>query len=162
MSTCPLICEAGPQARSGWLMGRARASGTLGLVPPHCWVEPSLGIPGCQGPTSPESSACPLSPSLEPVHPGGHGLVQAHCRLEGLFSYCVYLAAPDLSCSTQDIFSCSRWDLVSRPGIEPRPPAWGVWGLSHWTTGEVPAQDILRQPARWWTGLCPHPARSLA
>ena len=66
-------------------MGRARASGTLGLVPPHCWVEPSLGIPGCQGPTSPESSACPLSPSLEPVHPGGQGLVQAHCRLEGFF-----------------------------------------------------------------------------
>ena len=29
-------------------------------------------------------------------------------------------------------------DLVTRPGIGPRPPALGAWSLSHWTTGEVP------------------------
>ena len=34
--------------------------------------------------------------------------------------------------------SCSIWDLLSWSGIEARPPALGVWGLSHWTTREVP------------------------
>ena len=29
--------------------------------------------------------------------------------------------------------SCSMWDLVRRPGIE---PALGAWNLSHWTTTE--------------------------
>ena len=36
------------------------------------------------------------------------------------------------------IFSCSMRDLVSWPGMEPRPPALGVWSLSHWTTKDVP------------------------
>ena len=36
------------------------------------------------------------------------------------------------------IFSCSMWDLVPWPGIEPRPPALGARSLSHWTTREVP------------------------
>ena len=32
---------------------------------------------------------------------------------------------PGLHCSMQDlIFSCSMWDLVPQPRIEPRPPAW--------------------------------------
>ena len=42
----------------------------------------------------------------------------------------IYLAAPGLSCST--------WDLVPQPGIEPRLPALRVRSLSHWTTREVP------------------------
>ena len=33
--------------------------------------------------------------------------------------------------------SCGMWDLVPWPGIEPRPPSFGVWSLSHWTTREV-------------------------
>ena len=39
--------------------------------------------------------------------------------------------------------SCSMWDLVSWPGIEPRPPALGVWSLSCWTTREVPQFPLL-------------------
>ena len=31
-------------------------------------------------------------------------------------------------------FSCSTWDLVPCPGMEPGPPALGAWSLSHWTT----------------------------
>ena len=34
--------------------------------------------------------------------------------------------------------SCAMRDLVTRPGIEPRPPALGAWSLSHWVIGEVP------------------------
>ena len=31
-------------------------------------------------------------------------------------------------------FSCSMWDLVPWPGIEPRPPALGAQSLNRWTT----------------------------
>ena len=41
------------------------------------------------------------------------------------------------------IFSCSMWDLVPRPGIEHGPPALGARTLSHWTTSEVPATEVL-------------------
>ena len=34
--------------------------------------------------------------------------------------------------------SCSMWDLVLWPGIEPRLPVLGVWSFSHWITREVP------------------------
>ena len=30
-------------------------------------------------------------------------------------------------------FSCGMWDLVPWPGIEPGPPEFRVWSLSHWT-----------------------------
>ena len=70
-----------------------------------------------------------------------------------LFLFWIYLAAPGLSCSTQDLrcmaggifliaacrtFSCGMWDLVPWPGIEPGPPELATWSLSHWTTREVP------------------------
>ena len=41
----------------------------------------------------------------------------------------IYLAVLSLS--------CSMWDLVPWPGIEPGAPALRVWSLSHWTTREV-------------------------
>ena len=47
-----------------------------------------------------------------------------------------YLTAPGLS-SGMWTFSCSMWDLVHCPGIEPRPPALGAWHLSPWTTREI-------------------------
>ena len=40
--------------------------------------------------------------------------------------------------------SCSMWDLVSRPGIEPSPPALGVWSFSYWITREVPRTQTLK------------------
>ena len=41
------------------------------------------------------------------------------------------------------IFSCALWVLVSWPGIELESPALGAWGLSHWTTREVPPPHDL-------------------
>ena len=41
-------------------------------------------------------------------------------------------------------FSCSMWDLVPRPGIEPGLPELGALSLSHWTTGEVPKNPFLK------------------
>ena len=43
----------------------------------------------------------------------------------------IYLPEPGLS--------CVMWCSVPWPGIEPGPPAWGMWNLSHWTTREVPS-----------------------
>ena len=54
--------------------------------------------------------------------------------------------------------SCSMWDLVSQPGIKPRPPALGAWSLSHWTTREVPKGQFFKDFDVtifyvWWTVL---------
>ena len=46
------------------------------------------------------------------------------------------------------IFSCSTWDLVPWPGIEPGPPALGAQSLSHWTTREIPEFRIFLSPAK--------------
>ena len=54
----------------------------------------------------------------------------------------IYLTVPGLS--------CGMWDLVPWPGIEPRPPALGVWSLSHWTTREVPDPLLFH-----WKQVCP-------
>ena len=35
------------------------------------------------------------------------------------------------------------WELVTWPGIKPRPPALWVWSLSHWTSREVPLEMFL-------------------
>ena len=37
------------------------------------------------------------------------------------------------------------WNLVSWPGIQPRPPALGVRSLSHWTTKEAPTCFEVRE-----------------
>ena len=44
----------------------------------------------------------------------------------------VYLAVPGIRCHIWDL------DLVPRPAIEPRAPAWATQSLSYWTTREVP------------------------
>ena len=39
--------------------------------------------------------------------------------------------------------SCSVWDLVPWPGIEPGPPALDAWSVSHWIAREVPDLIII-------------------
>lgn len=41
------------------------------------------------------------------------------------------------------ILSCTTWDLVPLPGIEPGTPVWGAQSLSHWLTREVPLLCFL-------------------
>ena len=48
----------------------------------------------------------------------------------------IYLAAPGLS--------CSMWDLVPWPGIEPGPPALGAERVNHRTSREVPAEIFFK------------------
>ena len=45
--------------------------------------------------------------------------------------------------------SCSMWDLVPWPGIEPVPPPLGAWSLSHWTTREVLPSCVYNQISEW-------------
>ena len=54
----------------------------------------------------------------------------------------------DLHCCSE-IFSWSRWDLVSPPGIEPMLPELGAHSLSRWTTREVPAMARLSFLPSW-------------
>ena len=46
------------------------------------------------------------------------------------------------SCSMWTL-RCGMWDLVPWPGIETGPPALGVQSPSHWTTREVPRNQIF-------------------
>ena len=69
------------------------------------------------------------------------------------FFLIIYLAAPGLS--------CSMWDPVPRPGIEPVPSPLVAQSLSHWTTREVPGDSIsdwleagTGEPATEARGIC--------
>ena len=48
--------------------------------------------------------------------------------------------------------SCSKWDLVPWPGIEPRPPELGVGSLNHWAAREVPRVSFfpLKFIIKYW------------
>ena len=71
--------------------------------------------------------------------------IPVHHQLPEFLFFCLLLASPGLSYGTQDLhchmqaLSGDVQDLAPRAGIEPRPPALGAWGLSHWTTREVPS-----------------------
>ena len=43
--------------------------------------------------------------------------------------------------------SCSMWDLVPWPGMEPGPPTLETWSLRHCITGEVPPRLALQSMA---------------
>ena len=47
----------------------------------------------------------------------------------------IYLDVPGLS--------CSMWNLVPLPGIEPWPPALGTQRLGYWTIRDIPEAVIL-------------------
>ena len=80
-----------------------------------------------------------------------------------VYFYFIYLSASGLGwlglfsaqeicrCSMQNL-SCGMWDLVPWPGIKPGPPAWGAWGLSHWTTKQ---KSLLLSPfqSHWPFGV---------
>ena len=44
-------------------------------------------------------------------------------------------------CGMQTL-SCSMWDLVPWPGVEPGPPALRAWSLNSWITREVPKVSL--------------------
>ena len=48
--------------------------------------------------------------------------------------------------------SCSMWDQVPRPGIEPWPPALRAQSLSRWTTREVPKMEDYIQECKFCWG----------
>ena len=87
--------------------------------------------------------------------------------LESMFHFLKYLfiwqhkslvaVCEIFNCSRQTL-SCSKWDLVPWPGIEPMSPALGAWILSHWTTRKVPITNfwlwLVTENLRAMTGGC--------
>ena len=72
----------------------------------------------------------------------------------------IYLSVLCLHCSMLDL-CWDMWDSVLRPGIVQRPltrpPALGVWSLSHWTTREIPVSHILYMFICWFHVLASIP-----
>ena len=52
--------------------------------------------------------------------------------------YLIFIAgmAHGIFSRSMQTLSCNMWGLVLWPGIKSRPPALGVWSLSHWPPGE--------------------------
>ena len=82
-----------------------------------------------------------------------YGVAQSWTRLkrqqqqQQLFPACfeeifIYLAPfCQVLVSARGTFSCSMWDLVTWPRIEPEPPALGAQSLIYRTTREVPSHS---------------------
>ena len=72
------------------------------------------------------------------------------CFLNIYFCLLIYLSLLDLS--------CSMWDLITPPRIEPGPPALGARSLSHWTGRKVPCLpfQLLEAEALILSLLLPH------
>ena len=75
---------------------------------------------------------------------------ESKSRLVSLFQRRVLLGSQDNNTHTYSLHtyslthsSCSTWDLVPWPGIEPETLALGVWSLNSWTTRDVTHNDLL-------------------
>ena len=62
----------------------------------------------------------------------------AACRLLSHSMWALVAACGLLVVACKLLVAACMWVLVLRPGIEPGPPALGVWSLTHWTTRKVP------------------------
>ena len=136
------MCILGPHHQPP----RAASVGTVGS--PHT-CQQSLPLPIPIAPASHQSSFCLHGfACLNISHKGIQDV--AFCvwllSLPRTFSGFIHYSASVLPCGgTQEFFShslqtlsCGMWDLVPHPGIKPRPPAMGVWSLTHWTNREEP------------------------
>ena len=56
----------------------------------------------------------------------------------------------------RELFSWGLRNLLPWPGIEPRPPALGVWSRSHWTTREVPKHCRFWFISSFWDSESTH------
>ena len=86
-------------------------------------------------PSHPEDLQAEHCQSYSPFLGGGEGVTdhsQAICWEIFFFLVFINLAALGLS--------CGMWNLFYQPQIELGPPTLEAWSLSHWTTGEVPAE----------------------
>lgn len=136
-----MVCEAGPKAKAGSLVGPSQSQGWCGLlVGGLCLQAMELQFPGA-GCSPLVDETCPESRAGSLVgKPGDSGAGSAHC-----------------------LWSCIPRSLVVGP--------WGVLGLVpvQWCVGPGPGpsaaqghvqgrlwvQRLLRQSVSWWVGLCP-------
>ena len=98
-------------------------------------------------PPSPASPALQVD-SLLLSHWGSPSYVQSMCQFLSFLMF-IYLATPGLR--------CGMWDLVSRLGMEPWPPALGAWSLSQWTSGKSLCAIRANSKAHPFNSLLPPP-----
>ena len=74
-------------------------------------------------------------------HAGYTDFVTSPTQLSG-YSFFVFNFVLNFIYLTVPCLGCGMWDLVPRPGIEPRTPILEAWSINHWATREV-HQDIV-------------------
>ena len=62
--------------------------------------------------------------------------------MPGLSTQDLWLQHADFLVAACGLIAVCTWELVPRPGMEPRPPALGAWSITHWTTREVPENNV--------------------
>ena len=80
-------------------------------------------------------------------HAGYTDFVTSPTQLSG-YSFFVFNFVLNFIYLTVLCLGCGMWDLVPRPGIEPRTPILEAWSINHWATREV-HQDIVDFVAAW-------------
>ena len=65
-------------------------------------------------------------------------LICLHWVLAAALGSLLFIAACRLFSCRRWTLGCGIWALVPWPGMEPGPPALGVWSPSHWASGQVP------------------------
>ena len=65
-------------------------------------------------------------------------LICLHWVLAAALGSLLFVAACRLFSCRRWTLGCGIWALVPWPGMEPGPPALGVWSPSHWASGQVP------------------------
>ena len=134
----PPSSEGGLKTQDQWVSSFAFFWGNL-FIPllASCGLLAICCIPRLVG-TSPQS-----------LHSSSHNHLPLskfpHFKKKMCIYVCLNLAALGLS--------CSKWDLVSRPGMEPGPPPLGARSLNHRITREVPKFSHFYKHTSHWSTL---------
>ena len=109
-----------------------------GILAPQLGIEPMLPPLGAQSLNHWTTRESPLL----------FLLIWLHWVLVAASESSMFIAACRIFRCGMWTLSCSIWDLVFPPGIEPGPPVLGVQSLSPWTAREVPS-SILAWEIPW-------------
>ena len=99
-------------------------------------LRPKIGLPG-------NWASRPVSPSLLFLVSTLPSLLSSPLSYFFLFFLYLFWLCWVLAAAYGLLVAACMRELVPRPGIEPGPPALGVWNLTHWTTREVPCPQLF-------------------
>ena len=149
----PQLWHPGNPPHPSWALNASPRLPSPSPVPLLDLRHPARGHPL---PAMEPNHLCPLTTCAFKIVRGGKGRQQ---RRRAFFLWVCGFFLPDYFLSVLNTYlclldlSCGIWDLVPRPGIDPRPPAlgtWRAWSLSHWMAREVPFPVYFSNT--WWFG----------